>query len=198
MSQVILGNNILFFSPLSPQNVVTTPLIHLIPKGEERSIDKWHLLRFKMFQYRAGIIWGGRESAARFSFQGICCSRFLLPRILQLYGILQLRFQGWIAKKGRMSYPIYIYIYSSNVPAYNRLFSFKMIHRPDSWSINWKYFWNIAFQILQVTVIVSIYFFFPTFCFPRNFKREREKKTSTERFTSDLSTTFTRGWKLKI
>lgn len=126
-----------------------------------------------MFQYRAGIIWGGRESAARFSFQGICCSRFLLPRILQLYGILQLRFQGWIAKKGRMSYPIYIY--SSNVPAYNRLFSFKMIHRPDSRRINWKYFWNIAFQILQVTVIVSIYFFFPTFCFPRNFKREREE-----------------------
>lgn len=69
----------------------------------------------------------------------------------------------------------YIYIYSSNVPAYNRLFSFKMIHRPDSRRINWKYFWNIAFQILQVTVIVSIYFFFPTFCFPRNFKREREE-----------------------
>lgn len=68
-----------------------------------------------------------------------------------------------------------IYIYSSNVPAYNRLFSFKMIHRPVSRRINWKYFWNIAFQILQVIVIVSIYFFFPTFCFPRNFKREREE-----------------------
>lgn len=125
-----------------------------------------------MFQYRAGIIWGGVCSA-------IFIPRNLLQQILVAANSSTLwNFAIAISRldpEERKNELSNIYIYSSNVPGYNRLFSFKMIHRPDSRRINWKYFWNIAFQILQVTVIVSIYFFFPTFCFPRNFKREREE-----------------------
>lgn len=145
-----------------------------------------------MFQYRAGIISEEREPAVRFSFQEIeenhSLQQILVAvnslQFLQLHGILQLRFQGWItmSKKGKMSYPsIYIYIFKQRISLID-FFLFASDYHPDSWRINWIFlkYYKWYFKFYKLLLLFQFNFFFRFFVFCAILKDEGRRRRREE------------------